>query len=489
MPREPLAVTRGTANVIRIHTLGGLTVRGSDGKPLSGSAIQPRRLAILALLARAGDRGVSRERILSLLWPDADDERGPRALAQALYALRKDLGIEDVICRCQGSAARSGARFCRRPRVLRPPSREATMRRAAALYSGPFLDGFHLSGAEEFSRWVDVERQRARARLHAVARIARSHGAGPWKRVRSCGVVAKDHGARSAQRAIHHGPDGVTLRLRRSRRRNQAVACLPAARRTRARPAAGQGGHGARGSTARFSRSSTNPDERIAAYRSADSNRATCAICDRSSGRAGRGHRSRVETAWWNVTRGSLDTRRCGRVIVVAIVIGAAARGSRATRLGATESVRQAGASTDGRVVAIGQITSYGTDSVARALAGPVSDLLSTSLARASGIRVVSRGRLFELMHSASGSGALDTSAGGFVNAARRAGGTEIVDGTVFVRPDGRLRLDLRRVDLASGAIGDVHTVEGSDLFALVDSGTARLVTAFGARGPFRIGR
>ena len=159
----------------------------------------------------------------------------------------------------------------------------------------------------------------------------------------------------------------------------------------------------------------------------------------------------------------------------MAIVIGAAARGiSRDRGPGATESVRQTGASTDGRVVAIGQITSYGSDSVARALAGPVSDLLSTSLARASGIRVVSRGRLFELMHSASGSGTLDTTAGGFVNAARRAGGTEIVDGTVFVRPDGRLRLDLRRVDLASGAIGDVHTVEGSDLFALVDSGTAR---------------
>ena len=136
---------------------------------------------------------------------------------------------------------------------------------AATLYGGPFVDGFHLSGADEFSRVGGRRAERARARLHAVARIARSRGAGPWKRARACGLVAKDHGARAAQRAIHDGPDGVTLRLRRSRRRSEAVACLPIARRTRALPAARQGGHGARGSTPRFSRGTTNPDEPIAA--------------------------------------------------------------------------------------------------------------------------------------------------------------------------------------------------------------------------------
>ena len=83
--------------MIRIHTLGGLTVRGSDGKPLTGAALQPRRLAILALIARAGERGMSREKVLALLWPDSDDERGSRALAQALYALRKDPETGEII--------------------------------------------------------------------------------------------------------------------------------------------------------------------------------------------------------------------------------------------------------------------------------------------------------------------------------------------------------------------------------------------------------
>ena len=121
LAREPLAVTRARERDSNPHA-GRLDGSGQRRKPLSGSAIQPRRLAILALLARAGDRGVSRERILSLLWPDADDDRGPRALAQALYALRKDLGIEDLIPGPR-SAARSGARFGRRPGVLRRRAR------------------------------------------------------------------------------------------------------------------------------------------------------------------------------------------------------------------------------------------------------------------------------------------------------------------------------------------------------------------------------
>ena len=89
---------------------------------------------------------------------------------------------------------------------------------------------------------------------------------------------------------------------------------------------------------------------------------------------------------------------------------------------------------------------------------------------------------MLELMHSLGAAG--DTTAGGVVNAARQAGATEVVDGTLYARPDGSLRLDLRRVDLATGAIGDVQTVEGNDLFALVDSGTTRLLTTLGVPVP-----
>ena len=471
--------------MIRIHTLGGLTVRSADGKPLSGASIQPRRLAILALLARAGDRGVSRERILSLLWPDADDERGPRALAQAIYALRKDLELEDVI---------GGAKELRLdPALVSVDVLEFSSAisrgddaRAAALYDGPFLDGFHLGGADEFSRWVDVERGALAhdymRSIESLARAALVRGNPAdavtwWRKITAleplnarftmglmdalsasgdrAGAIKQSHVYQLlVEQELDLPPDREVMAL---------------ADRLRTSTEAPQ--------------TQTGPAQAVAGPTPITTS-APIAVAVVNEP---------VETIAVPVETGSFERRSKVRryalaavaLIAVAFGIGAATRIiSRGNAAVAGESVAQTGAPTGARVVAVGQITSYGTDSVARALAGPVSDLLSTSLARASGLRVVSRGRLFELMRSASGTGALDTSAGGFVNAARRAGGTEIVDGTVFVRPDGRLRLDLRRVDLTSGAIGDVHTVEGKDLFALVDSGTARLVTAFGALRP-----
>ena len=80
----------------RIQTLGGLAV--FDGpRPLGGNARQPRRLAILAVLARAGDRGVNRDRLAGLLWGDVEEDRARRSLNQALYALRQELGSEEAI--------------------------------------------------------------------------------------------------------------------------------------------------------------------------------------------------------------------------------------------------------------------------------------------------------------------------------------------------------------------------------------------------------
>ena len=66
--------------MIRIRTLGGLSVQGASKAP-SGAATQPRRLAVLALVARAGDRGTTREKVLALLWPDSEEEAARRAMS------------------------------------------------------------------------------------------------------------------------------------------------------------------------------------------------------------------------------------------------------------------------------------------------------------------------------------------------------------------------------------------------------------------------
>ncbi|HEU5170345.1 MAG TPA: BTAD domain-containing putative transcriptional regulator [Gemmatimonadales bacterium] len=161
--------------MLYLQTFGRLAVT-ADAQPLAGAAAQPRRLAILAMLACAGDRGVTRDKLLAYFWPDADEERARRGLSQAIYALRQDLGSEDVFL---------GSKDLRlNPDLIRSDVGELAAaaaagdwERAAAVYAGPFLDGFHLPSAPEFERWAEEQRTGfARDYTDALERLA--HGAG-----------------------------------------------------------------------------------------------------------------------------------------------------------------------------------------------------------------------------------------------------------------------------------------------------------------------
>ncbi|MFN2564352.1 MAG: winged helix-turn-helix domain-containing protein, partial [Gemmatimonadaceae bacterium] len=81
---------------MRLRTFGGISVDGAP-QALGGAATQRRPLALLALLAAAGDRGISRERLLALLWPESNTEQARNALRQTLYALRRDLGAPELL--------------------------------------------------------------------------------------------------------------------------------------------------------------------------------------------------------------------------------------------------------------------------------------------------------------------------------------------------------------------------------------------------------
>jgi serine/threonine protein kinase/tetratricopeptide (TPR) repeat protein len=131
-------------------------------------------------------------------------------------------------------------------------------------------------------------------------------------------------------------------------------------------------------------------------------------------------------------------------------------------------------------LVAVGHIADHRGDGAPR-LAGSLADLLATNLARVPALRVVSMARLYEIMGAGS-AGADDP--GAFGAAARRAGASELVDGSLYADAGGGLRLDLRRISLASGDILSALTVSGHDVFELVDSGTARLTAQVGITGP-----
>jgi tetratricopeptide (TPR) repeat protein/predicted Ser/Thr protein kinase len=129
-------------------------------------------------------------------------------------------------------------------------------------------------------------------------------------------------------------------------------------------------------------------------------------------------------------------------------------------------------------VLAIGLITDY-RDGAGLTSAAPLVDMLATNLARMQGLAVVSAGRMNELVRLAA-----EPSNEDYVRAARLAGATELLSGAVYSMPSGGVRLDLQRVQVASGTILGAHSATGADLFALADSTTVALATELGLAPP-----
>ena len=159
--------------MLRLLTLGGLSLV-DDGVPVTGAASQRSRLALLAVLAAAGPAGVSRDKLLALLWPESDDERARHALKQGVYALRRDLGNENAIA---GTATLSldSSVVASDIREFDDAIARGDDAGAIAMYAGPFLDGVFIKAAPEFDQWAAGERSRLeRARLDAIGRLARA---------------------------------------------------------------------------------------------------------------------------------------------------------------------------------------------------------------------------------------------------------------------------------------------------------------------------
>jgi DNA-binding SARP family transcriptional activator len=142
--------------VIRLRSLGNPMVE-SDGRTPSGAATQRKPLALLALLAAAGERGESRDKLLAYLWAETPGDRAAHRLNQVLYALRRDLHEESLF--------KGTSKLRLNPEAITSDLSEfieahhrGDLERAVAAYSGPFLDGFHLRGAAEFDRWLEGER-------------------------------------------------------------------------------------------------------------------------------------------------------------------------------------------------------------------------------------------------------------------------------------------------------------------------------------------
>ena len=174
--------------LLRLRLFGGLVLLVDD-EPTTGTATQRRRLALLALLAIARDRGLSRDKVMAYLWPETDIRPARHGLNQLLSAQRRHLDAAGLFL---------GTKTLRLNRAVistdvwdfEDALDNGAPEVAERLYVGPFLDGFFLQGVPEFEHWVERERDRLARRcaqaldaLATAAAAAGDHrGAAEWWR-------------------------------------------------------------------------------------------------------------------------------------------------------------------------------------------------------------------------------------------------------------------------------------------------------------------
>ena len=148
--------------MIQLHTLGAVNLL-RDGVEVRSVLSQPKRLALLAYLASAHPRGFhSRDTLLGLFWPEADDAAARNALRQALHYLRRSLGEACVTSRSDRDIGVEPQEIWCDAAAFDVAIEQRRYADALEQYRGDFLPGFFVEDAPDIERWIDEERTRRR---------------------------------------------------------------------------------------------------------------------------------------------------------------------------------------------------------------------------------------------------------------------------------------------------------------------------------------
>lgn len=158
---------------LSLSYLGGIQI------PRSASFISNKVPALLAYLA-VTRRAHSRDKLAALLWGEMSDADAKNNLRQALANLRKYFGDELTVTRDSiqftGDAFVDSIEFdsaLRSASSLDAQPASVILTDSLRLYSGDFLEGFHVRDAPDFEDWMLTERARLRElALQALHRLA-----------------------------------------------------------------------------------------------------------------------------------------------------------------------------------------------------------------------------------------------------------------------------------------------------------------------------
>ena len=142
--------------MFRLNTFGGCFLE-RDGRRLEGLSAQRKGLGLLARLASAGDAGLSRDAVAACLWPESDESRAAASLKQQVHSLRQQLGSSDVLLG-PSTLRLNPALITSDIAEFQAAVQRSDAETVVALYTGAFLDGFFIRGADPFERWAATER-------------------------------------------------------------------------------------------------------------------------------------------------------------------------------------------------------------------------------------------------------------------------------------------------------------------------------------------
>ncbi len=204
-------------STLTLRLFGGLSLADEAG-PITGRGAQRRRLALLAILAAARGKPVSRDKLVAFLWPEASGDRARHLLADSLYVIRDELG-EDVIRATGNDLALDRSHISSDTMEFADALEAGDRARAVGIYAGggPFLDGVFVTDAGEFDRWVDSTRtglaedyRRALRELASAAAERGDHAAAiEWWRRLAAEDRLNSRVALGLMRALAAGGDGA----------------------------------------------------------------------------------------------------------------------------------------------------------------------------------------------------------------------------------------------------------------------------------------
>lgn len=427
--------------MIVLRTLGSIDINAPGGPRAAEVLAQPKRFTLLVYIALTEPKGfVRRDSLLPLFWPEADQARGRQVLRQTIYLLRRQLGAAAIL-------SRGGEELGVDPGALRCDVSlfEAALAQgrtadALELYRGDFLAGLHVPDASpDLEEWISQERRRLKSLAMRGAWALAAHeereGHAPAATFWAQRAVAFDPtdeaGVRDLMRLLSRlGDRGGALRAYEdfTRRLREELGADPGSE-TR------QLAEGLRRSTAPPAGGDASPLLAQAPEPAPGPRRAQ-----------------------W-------------RAVAAALVLVLGAGGA------AIAALRRGGGAP---LLAVGPITTLTAGDSSR-LSTVTSDLLSTSVARLSTMRVIPVTRLYELQGHLRAAG--DTGATMNV-AAEQAGADQLLQGTVHRDERGGLTLDVQIVELRNGAVVHAYRATGADLFAVVDDATTLIARGYGVPSP-----